>query len=109
MQVRQAVRCGSCTLVGTAWKVGGPRRCCHSGSGRLVVDGIAWCLCKRVGAGYSVTSCDLRILMDQSTESISAHHPPSRHDDRWLARPEWRQLSQGTVWAANVVMVDELS
>jgi len=47
--------------------------------------------------------------MDQSTESISAHHPPSRHDDRWLARPEWRQLSQGTVWAANVVMVDELS
>jgi hypothetical protein len=61
-----------------------------------------------VGAGYSVTSCDLRILMDQSTESISAHHPPSRHDDRWLARLEWRQLSQGTVWAVNVVMVNEL-
>ena len=33
-----------------------------------------------VGASYSVTSCDLRILMDQPTESISPHDPPSRHD-----------------------------
>jgi hypothetical protein len=62
-----------------------------------------------VRASYSVTSCHLRILMDQPTKSISPHHPPSRHDDRWLARPHWRQLSQGTVWAVNVVMVDELS
>jgi hypothetical protein len=35
----------------------------------------------RVGASYSVTSCDLRILMDQPTESISAHDPPSLHGD----------------------------
>jgi hypothetical protein len=33
---------------------------------------------ERVGARYSVTSCDLRILMDQPTKSISAHDPPSR-------------------------------
>ena len=26
-------------------------------------------------------SCDLRILMDQPTESISSHDPPSRHGD----------------------------
>jgi hypothetical protein len=35
-----------------------------------------------VGARYSVTSCDLRILMDQPTDSIPPHHPPSRHHDR---------------------------
>ena len=35
---------------------------------------------ERVGARYSVTSCDLRVLMDQPTESISPHDPPSRHD-----------------------------
>jgi hypothetical protein len=34
-----------------------------------------------VGASYSVTSCDLRILMDQPTESISPHDASSRHDD----------------------------
>ncbi len=33
-----------------------------------------------VGAGYSVTSCDLRILTDQSTEPISPYDPPSRQD-----------------------------
>jgi hypothetical protein len=33
-----------------------------------------------VGASYSATSCDLRVLMDQPTESISPHDPPSRHD-----------------------------
>jgi hypothetical protein len=48
-----------------------------------------------VGASYSVTSCDLRILVDQPTESISPRHPPRRHDDRWLARPERRQLPVG--------------
>src|SRR6266540_6738979 len=54
-------------------------------------------------------SCDLRILMDQSTESISPHDPPSRHDDNWFAGPEWRCLSQGAVRTVAVVMVDELS
>ncbi len=34
-----------------------------------------------VGAGYSVTSCGLRILMDQPTESILPHNPPSRPGD----------------------------
>jgi hypothetical protein len=50
-----------------------------------------------VGAGYSVTSCDLRILMDQSTESISSHDPPIRHEGRWWAGPERWRLPQGTV------------
>jgi hypothetical protein len=35
----------------------------------------------RVGASYSVASCDLRILMDQPTESISLDDGPSRQDD----------------------------
>ena len=41
------------------------------------------CGCQKVGVGasYSVTSCDLRILTDQPTESIPPHDPPSRHDD----------------------------
>jgi hypothetical protein len=34
-----------------------------------------------VGAGYSVLSGGLRVLMDQPTKSISPHDPPSRHDD----------------------------
>jgi hypothetical protein len=36
---------------------------------------------ERVGASYSVPSCDLRILMDQPTESISPHDAPRRHDE----------------------------
>ena len=43
--------------------------------------------------------------MDQPTESISPHDPPSRHDHRWLARPERRQLPQGAVRTMHVVMV----
>ena len=46
--------------------------------------------------------------MDQPTESILAHHPPSRHDDSWLARPEWRCLSQGAMWTVHVVVIGEL-
>jgi hypothetical protein len=34
-----------------------------------------------VGARYSVTSCDLRILVKQPTESISSHDPSGRNDD----------------------------
>jgi hypothetical protein len=45
-----------------------------------------------VGATYSVTSCDLRILMDQPTQPISSLESPSRHDDNWLAGSEWRRL-----------------
>jgi hypothetical protein len=33
-----------------------------------------------VGAGYSVISCHLRILMDQPTKPISPGDPPSRQD-----------------------------
>jgi hypothetical protein len=35
-----------------------------------------------VGATYSVTSGDLRILMDQPTQPIPSLESPSRHDDR---------------------------
>jgi transposase len=49
---------------------------------RAVLAGEATAVPKdRVGAGYSVTSCDLRIFMEQSTESISPRNPPSRHGD----------------------------
>jgi hypothetical protein len=58
-----------------------------------------------VGAGYSVTSCDLRILMDQSTESISSHDSPSRHEGRWFAGPERWRLRQGAVRTVAVVMI----
>ena len=68
------------------------------------------CLAGRVpvGASSSVTSCDLRILMEQPTKSISPRGPPSPHDDRWLARPEWRCLPQGAVRTVHVVMVGVL-
>ena len=54
------------------------------------------------------TSCDLRVLMDQPTESISSHDPPSRHQRQLVAGPKWRRLSQGAVRAVAVVMVDVL-
>jgi hypothetical protein len=47
------------------------------------------------GARYSVTSCDLRILMDQSAESIPSHNPSGRQDDRWVDGPERWDLPQG--------------
>jgi hypothetical protein len=50
-----------------------------------------------VGARYSVTSCDPRILMDQSTESIPSHNPSGRQDGRWFDGPEWWCLPQGAV------------
>jgi hypothetical protein len=59
----------------------------------------------RVGAGYSDTSCDLRILMDQPTESISSHDAPSRHGDRWFGRPERGCLPQGAVRTVDVVVI----
>ena len=59
----------------------------------------------RVGAGYSVTSCDLRILMDQPTEAISSYDASSRPDDRWFGRPERGCLPQGAVRAVAVVMI----
>jgi hypothetical protein len=50
-----------------------------------------------VGARYSVTSCDLCILMDQSTKSITSHDAPSRQGDRWFGGPERWCLPQGAV------------
>jgi hypothetical protein len=54
------------------------------------------------------TSCDLRVLMDQPTESISSHDPPSRHEGRWFAGPERWGLPQGAVRAVAVVVVGVL-
>jgi hypothetical protein len=53
----------------------------------------------------SVTSCDLRILMDQPTEPISSHDSPSRHEGRWFAGPERWRLPQGAVRTVAVVVV----
>ena len=60
---------------------------------------------KGVGADYSVTSRDLRILMDQPTESIPSHNPSGRQDDRWVDGPERWGLPQGAVWAVHVVVI----
>jgi hypothetical protein len=58
------------------------RQSCHSAlisySHALVCDNLE--AINPVGASYSVTSCDLHILMGRPTESISPHDPPSRHD-----------------------------
>ena len=42
------------------------------------------------------------------TEPISTYDPPSRHHDRWLARPEQRRLPQGAVRTVHIVVVDVL-
>jgi hypothetical protein len=40
---------------------------------------------QRVGARYSVTSCDLRILTDQPAEPIPPQNPPTRQEGLWGA------------------------
>jgi hypothetical protein len=49
-----------------------------------------------------VTSGDLRVLMDQSTEPISSHDPRRRRHDNWDGGSEWRCLLQGAVRAVAV-------
>jgi hypothetical protein len=53
-------------------------------------------------------SCDLRVLMDQSTEPIPSGNPSSQRDDQWFGGPERWGLPQGPVWAMEVVMVGVL-
>jgi hypothetical protein len=59
----------------------------HGASSRSAPSLACWALYP-VGARYSVTSCDLRVLMDQPTESISSRDLPGRQVDR-LIRPEF--------------------
>ena len=40
--------------------------------------------------------------MDRPTEPIWSYDPSSRHDDRWLARPQRRRLPQGAVRTMHV-------
>jgi hypothetical protein len=44
--------------------------------------------------------------MDQPTDSISSHDPPSRHEGRWFAGLERWCLPQGAVRAVAVVVVN---
>ncbi len=62
-----------------------------------------------VGARYSVTSRDLRILMEQPTKPIPPHHPPSRHEHQWFARSQRRRLPQGAMRPMGVVVVGILT
>jgi hypothetical protein len=50
-----------------------------------------------VGAENPSTSRDLRILMDQPTESISSHDTPIRHEDHGFAWSKRRRLPQGAM------------
>jgi hypothetical protein len=86
-----------------------PRRC-FAGTG-------AWCAgagpTQRRGAAVwvpdiRVTSCDLRVLMDQPTEAISSHDPRRRRQDNWHAGSAWRRLPQGAMRAVAVVVVNIL-
>jgi hypothetical protein len=61
-----------------------------------------------MGANYSVTSCDLRVLMDQPTEPISSDDPPSRRQDSWSVGLERWYLPQGAVRAVAIVVIDVL-
>ena len=61
-----------------------------------------------VWCSYSVTSCDLRVLMDEPTESIPPHNPSAWQDDSWFGGPERWRLPQGAVRAVAVVMIDVL-
>src|SRR6266545_1890791 len=54
------------------------------------------------------TSCDLRILVDQPTEPISADDPPSRCQGSWFVGLKWRCLPQCAVRAVAVVVVGVL-
>jgi hypothetical protein len=55
------------------------------------------------------TSCDLRVLVDQPTESTSAQDPPSQPGGSWcFATQEWRLLSEGAVRTVAVAMVGVL-
>ena len=61
-----------------------------------------------VGAGYSVTSGGLSVLMDQPTESISSHDAPSRHEGKWFAGPQRCRLPQSAMRAMAVVVIGVL-
>jgi Transposase len=69
----------------------------------LADRGIPVLASERVGAGYSVTSCDLRILMDHPTQSIPPHDLPADTTTAASPSPEWRHLPQGTVRTVHVV------
>jgi hypothetical protein len=48
---------------------------------------------------------DLRVLMDQPTESIPSRNPSAWQDDMWFGGPERWRLPQGAVRAVAVAMV----
>jgi hypothetical protein len=53
-------------------------------------------------------SCDLRVLVDQSAESVPPDNPSSRRDDQWFGGPKRWGLPQGPVRAVAVVMINIL-
>jgi hypothetical protein len=62
-----------------------------------------------VGARYSVTSRDLRILMGQPTEPIPSYDTPTRHEDHGFARPKRRRLPQRAMRTVAVVVIGILT
>jgi hypothetical protein len=53
-------------------------------------------------------SCDMRVFIDQPTESNPSGNPSSQRDDRWFGGPKRRDLPQGPVRPVHVVMVGVL-
>jgi hypothetical protein len=44
-------------------------------------------------------ACDLLMFMDQPTQPIPSHDPPSRHQDNWHAGPKGRRLARGVAFS----------
>jgi hypothetical protein len=62
-----------------------------------------------VGASYSVASCDLRVLMNQPTKSISSQDAWSQHADRSFAWSKRRRLPERAMRTVPVVVRNVLS
>jgi hypothetical protein len=62
-----------------------------------------------VGAENGVTSCDLRIFMDQATEPITAQNPDVGIRSRRNRMPGRRPLLQRPMRPMRVVMIDVLA
>ena len=62
-----------------------------------------------VGARYWVTSCDLRVLMDQPTETVVPDHPPTEATVGTAGWSQWWRLPQRPMGPMAVVVLGILT